>query len=107
MSKNFSKSVKAIVNAQIDPTLFDSNCYHKPKINQVSAQLAEQGRQRLQQRYKEANIESMFTYNNNNNNADFSVDVSAEELPKNQDLIQVSEEVTKIVDRLCKDEEEQ
>lgn len=41
MAKNFSKSVKAIVDAQVDPTLFDSNCYYKPKIDSKSAQLAE------------------------------------------------------------------
>lgn len=28
MNKNFSKSTKAIVDAQVDPTLFESNCYH-------------------------------------------------------------------------------
>ena len=44
MNKNYSKSTKAIVDAQVDPTLFESNCYHQPKIDKVSAQLAEQGR---------------------------------------------------------------
>ena len=48
MHKDYAKQAKAIVNAQVDPTLFDSNCYYKPKINENSAQLAEQGRQRLQ-----------------------------------------------------------
>lgn len=44
MHKNYSKSTKAIVDAQVDPTLFDSNCYYQPKIDKNSAQMAENGR---------------------------------------------------------------
>ena len=45
MNKNYSKSTKAIVDAQVDPTLFDSNCYYKPKVNKKSEAMANQGRQ--------------------------------------------------------------
>ena len=44
MNKNYSKSTKAIVDAQVDPTLFDSNCYYKPKVNKKSEAMANQGR---------------------------------------------------------------
>ena len=64
MNKNYSKSTKAIVDAQVDPTLFESNCYYKPKINEKSAKMAELGRQKLQQKYSQANMKSMFSNNN-------------------------------------------
>ena len=53
MHKNYSqpKTQRAIIDANVDPLLFESNCYFKPKINQNSAKLAEQGRQRLNQKY--------------------------------------------------------
>ena len=53
MNKNYSKSTKAIVDAQVDPTLFDSNCYYKPKVNKKSEAMANQGRARLQQKYSQ------------------------------------------------------
>ena len=36
MNRNYAKSTKAIVDAQVDPTLFESNCYYKPKLNKYS-----------------------------------------------------------------------
>ena len=52
MQKNYHQSSKAMIDAHVDPTLFESNCYHHPKIDKHSAKLAEQGRKALQEKYK-------------------------------------------------------
>ena len=61
MAKHYEKTTKAIVDAQLDPTLFESNCYYRPKITKKSEELAEQGRQRLQQKYLMVTAQSMFS----------------------------------------------
>ena len=52
MHKDFVKQTKAIVDANIDPSFFDSNCYFAPKIDPKSARLAEQGRAMLHAKYR-------------------------------------------------------
>ena len=41
MSKDFIKETRAIVDANYDPSLFESNCYFKPKIDSKSVKLAQ------------------------------------------------------------------
>ena len=43
-TRDYEAETKQIVDAQIDPTLFDSNCFFKPKIDPKSAKLAASGR---------------------------------------------------------------
>ena len=40
MHKDFVKQTRAIVDANIDPSFFDSNCYFAPKIDPKSARIA-------------------------------------------------------------------